>query len=62
MTPIKLHDLKPAPGSKTTVVNAALDSQSVTGAYRFEITPGAATTMVVTARLFFRKDVAELGI
>lgn len=53
---------KPAPGSKTVVINAALDSQSVTGAYRFEITPGAATVMNVTARLFFRKDVVELGI
>ena len=53
---------KPAPGSRTVVINAALDSQSCTGAYRFEITPGAATTMLVTARLFFRKDVIELGI
>ncbi len=53
---------KPAPGSRTVVINAALDSQSVTGAYRFEITPGTATTINVTARLFFRKDVTELGI
>ncbi|HVX80357.1 MAG TPA: glucan biosynthesis protein [Devosiaceae bacterium] len=53
---------KPAPGSDTVVVNAALDSPSCTGAYRFEITPGAATIMNVTARLFFRKDVTELGI
>ncbi|MDR3470150.1 MAG: glucan biosynthesis protein [Devosia sp.] len=52
----------PAPGSRTVVINAALDSQSATGAFRFEITPGAATTMNVTARLYFRKDVAELGI
>jgi len=53
---------KPAPSSKTVVVNAALDSPSATGAFRFEITPGAATVMNVTARLFFRKDVSELGI
>ena len=53
---------KPAPGARSVVVNAALDSPSCTGAYRVEITPGQPTTMSVTARLFFRKDVAELGI
>lgn len=53
---------KPAAGSETVVISAALDSPSCTGAYRFEITPGAATVIRVTARLFFRKDVAELGI
>jgi glucans biosynthesis protein len=45
---------------------AALDSQSVTGAYRFVITPGSdaeqATTIDVTARLNFRTDVQELGV
>lgn len=48
------------------VLYAALDSQSVTGAYRFEITPGSdaeqATVMDVTAKLFFRSDVKELGV
>ena len=53
---------KQPPGSRITVVNAALDSQSVTGAYRFEVIPGDATVMNVTIRLFFRKDVADLGI
>ena len=53
---------KPAPGVRTVVVNAALDTDSATGAYRFEITPGQPTVMNVTARLYFRKDVAELGI
>lgn len=41
---------------------AALDSQSATGAYRFDIEPGQPTVMTVTARLFFRSDVAELGV
>lgn len=50
-----------AGGAEITVC-AALDSASVTGAYRFVIRPGAATTMDVTARLFFRADVEELGI
>ena len=49
-------------GSRSVIINAALDSQSVTGAYRFEVFPGDATKMNVTARLFFRKDVADLGI
>ncbi|HVW92340.1 MAG TPA: glucan biosynthesis protein [Devosia sp.] len=53
---------KPAPGARTIVAYAALDSQSVTGAYRFEIIPGQPTVMNVTARLYFRKDTAEIGI
>lgn len=43
-------------------IYAALDSPSVAGAYRFILTPGPATVMDVTARLFFRNDVAELGV
>jgi periplasmic glucans biosynthesis protein len=41
---------------------AALDSRSATGAYCFVLRPGAVTVMEVTARLFFREDVEELGI
>ena len=41
---------------------AALDSRSATGAYRFVLRPGATTVVDVTARLFFREDVEELGI
>ena len=43
---------RPAPGSSTLVVYALLDSAFATGAYRFEITPGAETVMDVTASLF----------
>ncbi len=53
---------RPAPGVETVIINAALDSRRVTGAYRFVITPGAVTQMEVTARLFFRETVEELGI
>ncbi len=53
---------RPAPGAREAVVHAALESPSVTGAYRFVIRPGAETAMEVTARLFFRADVAQLGI
>lgn len=56
---------KPQAGEPLTIY-AALDSASVTGAYRFVVTPGSddhqATTMDVTARLYFREDIAELGI
>ena len=56
---------KPQAGGPLTIY-AALDSQSVTGAYRFVITPASdaeqATTMDVTARLYFRSDVQELGV
>lgn len=56
---------KPVAG-QPLVVYAALESQSVTGAYKFEITPASETVqetvMDVTARLYFRADVPELGI
>ncbi|XOY56772.1 MAG: glucan biosynthesis protein [Rhodobacterales bacterium] len=53
---------RPTQGLGETVVYALLDSPSVSGAYRFVIRPGDTTEMDVTARLFFRADVAELGI
>lgn len=56
---------KPKAGGPLTVY-AAMESPSVTGAYRFVIQPahdGAQeTTMDVTARLFFRTDVKEVGV
>lgn len=53
---------RPEPGSDHVVFFAALESASVTGAYRFALTPGETTAIDVTARLFFRQDVAQLGI
>ena len=52
----------PGPDAAEAVVYAALEGPSVTGAYRFAIRPGITTEMDVTARLFFRADVAELGV
>lgn len=56
----------PSDAGGPVVVYAALESPSVTGAYRFIITPAdetqQATVMNVTARLNFRSDVKELGI
>lgn len=53
---------RPGAFRESITVYAALESASVTGAYRFVITPGAETVMEVTARLFFRSDVEQLGI
>lgn len=53
---------KPVAGTDTVRVYATLDSARVTGAYRFVITPGAPTDMIITARLYFREDVEELGV
>lgn len=51
-----------ADGAGSVTVYAALESPSVAGAYRFVITPGESTEMVVTARLFLRRDVEQLGV
>lgn len=53
---------RPAPGAASATVYAALESKSVTGAYRFIITPGKETIVEVTTRLFLRDDVEQLGI
>jgi len=49
-------------GEPVITVHAALEGESLTGAFRFVIRPGATTEMDVTARLFFRRDVEEVGI
>ena len=53
---------RPAPGANTLVVYALLDSPSVTGAYRFAITPGDTTLMDIDAALYPRKEIERLGI
>ncbi len=53
---------KPNRRSKEVTVYAAMDSESVTGAYRFVISPGRNTVMNVTARLFARRDIGRLGV
>jgi glucans biosynthesis protein len=54
--------VKPAPTDTRMVMYALLDSPSITGAYRFEIMPGAPTEMAVEARLFARKNIQKVGI
>lgn len=54
--------VRPARGDTTLRFYALLDSESVTGAYRFELTPGTQTVLDVRMRLFAREDVGRLGI
>ena len=53
---------RPGPGDDAVTFCAALESPSVTGAFRFALRPGATTEIDVEARLFPRRDVGQLGI
>ena len=53
---------RPAPAARKLVMHALLDSPSVAGAYRFEITPGDATVMEIDASLFPRKPLVSAGL
>jgi len=53
---------RPPPNARHLVVYGLLDSPSIAGAYRFEITPGAPQMMDVDAALYPRKPIERLGI
>jgi periplasmic glucans biosynthesis protein len=53
---------QPDAGSERAVIYALLDSESVTGAYRFDIYAAKETVIEVTAMLFARKRIDKLGI
>lgn len=55
-----LHE--PEAGAMAIRIHALLDSPSVTGAYEFEVAPGADTTMEVRCRLFPRRELGDLGL
>ncbi|EIQ01295.1 periplasmic glucans biosynthesis protein [Opitutaceae bacterium TAV1] len=52
----------PAGDSGKVTVYALLDSPSVTGAYRFDITPGGTLVMDLDAALYPRKEIERIGI
>ena len=54
--------VEPEPNAKTLVLYALLDSRSLAGAYRFEITPGPQTVVDIDSRLYARRRVAKLGV
>ncbi|HPA21147.1 MAG TPA: glucan biosynthesis protein G [Verrucomicrobiae bacterium] len=53
---------KPEGTQRTITIFALLDSDSVAGAYQFDIAPGDPTTVAVHASLFFRKVSAVVGV
>jgi glucans biosynthesis protein len=53
---------RPAPDAHQLVVSALMDSPSVTGAYRFEIAPGAATVVRVRVAIYRRSDAKVMGL
>jgi glucans biosynthesis protein len=53
---------RPAADAATLVVYALLDSPSIAGAYRFEITPGEPLAMRIDAALYPRRAIERLGI
>src|SRR3546814_9005735 len=53
---------KPQPGSRSIEIYALLDSESVTGAYHFQLTPGNESVMEVRTCLYTRAAVEKLGI
>jgi glucans biosynthesis protein len=52
----------PEIGQRNIVVHALMDSPSVSGAYRFDITPGLDCVMEVEATLFPRTDLNHVGL
>jgi len=53
---------RPRRVAKSAVIYALLDSRRLTGAFRFEVTPGVETLVAVESRLFFREAIGKLGI
>ncbi|WP_404381854.1 glucan biosynthesis protein [Caenispirillum salinarum] len=58
----RFYVARPTGRGKPLMIHALLDGPSLTGAFRFDVRPGAATTMEVTARLFLREDIKRLGL
>jgi glucans biosynthesis protein len=54
--------VQPDARATSMTIWALLDSQDVTGAYRFVVTPGPETRVDVESNLFFRKEVKKVGI
>jgi periplasmic glucans biosynthesis protein len=53
---------RPEEATSQLTVFALMDSPSVAGAYRFDITPGSPLTMDVDAALYPRREIERLGI
>jgi periplasmic glucans biosynthesis protein len=53
---------RPGPKANSIVIDALLESESTTGAYRFTVKPGVETVMDVELTLFPRTDLRVVGI
>lgn len=53
---------KPGPGERDLTLYALLDSPSATGAFRFDLAPGAETSVTADATLFARTKDKKFGI
>ncbi|SDR63108.1 glucans biosynthesis protein [Rhizobiales bacterium GAS191] len=53
---------QPVPDADRATIYALLDSESVTGAYRFVIYPGVETAMETQVTLFARRPIANAGL
>jgi len=53
---------RPSEGARSMDVYALLDSESVTGAYKFTITPGTETVLQIKAVLYCRKNPKIFGV
>jgi periplasmic glucans biosynthesis protein len=53
---------RPALYARTLIIYGLMDSPSVTGAYRFAVTPGAPQVVEVDAAIYPRKSIRRLGI
>jgi len=53
---------RPAPKDTSIVIDALLESESTSGAYRFTVQPGVETVMDVELTLFPRSDLHAVGI
>jgi glucans biosynthesis protein len=54
--------VQPRPGDHAVTVYALLESESVTGAYKFILTPGVTTVTEIECALFPRKRIERVGI
>lgn len=54
--------VRPTSGSNVLTIYGLLDSPSVTGAYRFDLTPGDDFIMDISCVLYPRKEIDRLGI
>lgn len=53
---------RPGVGATTIVIHALLDSESLSGLYRFAVRPGDITVCDVEATLYPRVDIANIGL